>query len=69
MYICGNIECNVLLYIEFYLMFDEKYYLYMLIFNFGVIVLDVCEMIFIEINFILLWDLYYNIFFYILELR
>lgn len=50
MYICGNIKCNVLLYIEFYLMFDEKYYLYMLIFYFGVIVLDVCEIIFIEIK-------------------
>lgn len=69
MYIRGNIECNVLLYIESDLMSDEKYYLYTLIFNFGATVPNVREMIFIEINFILSWDLYYNILSHILELR
>lgn len=69
MYIRGNIECNVLLYIESDLMSDEKYYLYTLLFHFGANVPDVREMIFIEINFILSWDLYYNILSHILELR
>lgn len=50
MYIRGNIECNVLLYIESDLMSDEKYYLYTLIFNFGATVPDVRKMIFIEIK-------------------
>lgn len=50
MYIRGNIECNVLVYIESDLMSDEKYYLHTLIFHSGAPVPDVREMIFIEIK-------------------
>lgn len=50
MYIRGNIECNVLLYIESDQMSDVKYYLYKLIFHFGANVPDVRKMIFIEIK-------------------